>query len=225
LREQREAKERAQRLEEFAPFEKDLEARNRIMRGFIRGEFGQFAGMVPSDVMAGIVGAAPAYQKEFDKVAAMTGALGGPAALAANKQLPAGGGVRPMGDIGAGAADLVKQLRERYDPLNPEGELMRRKADLDELLKGGRISPQMFEAGWRDAVKELADRVGAGGPTKLTDAVLAGSQEDARLLSNFMADNRRQTTDDLLKQIRDILAARLRMGEGAVADFGGGGDF
>jgi hypothetical protein len=88
------------------------------------------------------------------------------------------------------------------------------------------IPSQMIESHWRDAVRELADRVGAGGPTKLTDAVLAGSQEDARLLSNFMAEKPRQTTDDLLKQIRDILAARLgRMGEPMVADFGGGGDF
>jgi hypothetical protein len=92
-------------------------------------------------------------------------------------------------------------------------------------LATGRKLRLLPVACWRWADKEVADRVGAGGSTRLTDAVLAGSQEDARLISNFMADNRRQTTDDLLEQIRDILAARLRMGEAGVADFGGGGDF
>ena len=42
---------------------------------------------------------------------------------------------------------------------------------------------------------------------RLPDAVLAGSQDDARLLSNFFAGSQRQTTDDLLKQIMYLMQA------------------
>ena len=112
-----------------------------------------------------------------------------------------------MGDPRPGSHEVLKHLRERYDPLAQGGALMEHKADLDDLLKRDKITPELHALGWQDAVKEVADRLGVGAHPRLPDAVLEGSQEDARLLTAFLSGQQKQTTDDLLTQIRDILTA------------------
>jgi hypothetical protein len=63
----------------------------------------------------------------------------------------------------------------------------------------------------------VADRLGVGGVSKLPDAALVGSQEDARLLAHYFSGQQKQTTEDLLTQIRDILS-RLAGSNSKMAD-------
>lgn len=180
----------------------------------------------PIDPMAGIVAGSITSRNDFEP----SNWLAGIVTRGRDWMQPPG--VRTQGDLGAGAVDLVRALKEKYDPLAEGGKFMRDKSDLDELLKRGLIGPDLFALGYRDMVTGLADRLGTGGAPKLADAALVGSQEDARLLSNFLSGNQQATTEDLLKRIEDHLRdirqtnGRMERVVPRVADFGGPfGDF
>jgi CRISPR/Cas system CSM-associated protein Csm2 small subunit len=138
-------------------------------------------------------------------------AMLGPFAQAAG-QLPdgytrggSGAGVKLMGDPRPGTTEAAKELRERFDPFAPGGKLMEYKADLEDAVARGKVTREMADMGWRDSVRGVADRLGVGQPAKLSDAVQVGTQEDARLLSQFATGNATQTTEGLLTEIRDYL--------------------
>jgi hypothetical protein len=128
---------------------------------------------------------------------------------------------------------LGAKLNEQF---NPASGLKERLADLDKLrelgpAKGG-IGPDVFAKARDNAVRDVAERLGLGGETRLPGAALVGSTEDARLIQQFRAAGPGQTTEDLLRQIRGIEERMLaRLDEIAqqrvprAADFGGGGDF
>lgn len=215
----REAEGRAMAQERLAEVEKarlDRDSFRNLWRSHGMGQIGQITGIGGAgfDLMSALPMMVEGLGIESKRSAGLTFGLqmatGSPLVgqmLSSNLR---GGGLQFPNEPNSTVAELAKELRDKFDPLNANGKLMSLKANLDKVKEFfPDIGPQMIAAHWRDAVRELADRVGAGGPTKLTDAVLAGSQEDARLLSNFMSGASRQTTDDLLKQIRDILAARL----------------
>lgn len=138
-------------------------------------------------------------------------AMLGPWAQAAG-QLPegytrggSGAAVNLMGDPRPGATEAAKEIRDRFDPFAPGGKLMEYKADLEDAVARGKVTREMADLGWRDAVRGVADRLGVGQPAKLSDAVQVGSAEDARLLAQFATGNATQTTEGLLTQIRDYL--------------------
>lgn len=125
--------------------------------------------------------------------------------------------VRLQGDMSAGASDLKKQLRELYDPLNPNGELMRRKRDLDELLSRGEISKDWHTRAWRESVGGVADRMGIGGQTQLPDSNLMRDSEAAtRAINAAQTGNKTATTEDLLRQILNVLGGMGRNVDDAV---------
>lgn len=191
---------------------KELEASLALIKAYRAGDVGQLMGgfVTPVDPFATLAVGMAGFRREFDKGNAIAGIAGGAAGLAAAGDVRNGGGLRFPNEPSSAVAELAKELREKYDPLNPSGKLMSYRANLDKALEFKLIKPEMAELGWRDAVKEVADRVGAGGPAKLTEAALAGTHEDARLLSNFFAGQQGpRTTEDLLQQIRDILAQKL----------------
>ena len=237
IRERRAAEKRAEEWKADQQWggdaKKSFMAHYTLFQSQRQGGIGANQFFTPFDPMAGLMGAAVAYRREFDRTNAMSAMGGGMMGLAVNHDIPArGSDVRLMGDMRPGTAEAAKNLKKKYDPLAAGGSLMEHKADLDQLLERGKIDAATHALGWRDAVNEVAAGLHVGGPSKLADAATVGSHEDARLLSNFMAGTQGQgTTDELLRQIRDaLLIIKSSNGQMAnqvpkVADFGGGGDF
>jgi tape measure domain-containing protein len=241
LKESRIAKAEAEKMDALRALANkqyaDMEVSGAAMNALHKGMFGQMMAINPISPLAGLAHGGHAMRSEFafpgalDIAGAFMGMEGfGKRFMTAFEGR--GGGVQLMNDPRPGGAEATKALREKYDPLADGGRLMEYKADIDDQLKRGRIDPAMHELGWRDAVKDVADRLGVGQPARFTNAALVGSQEDARLLANFMAGQTKTTTDDLLKQIRDVLiqikqSASQTAGQPLPqsADFGGGGDF
>jgi hypothetical protein len=98
--------------------------------------------------------------------------------------------------------ELSKRVKDDFDPML---KLNRDLADLDGLFKAGGLSKPEYEFARNKEVRGLADNLGLNQPAKLPDTVLAGSEADARLLSQAMGGQQQKTTEDLLRQIADHL--------------------
>jgi hypothetical protein len=97
---------------------------------------------------------------------------------------------------------LAKQLNEDFNPML---KLNRELAELQQMLDLDLIKQPVFEFERRKKVEAVADHLGLG-PTQLPGAALVGSAEDARLINMWKTGAGNTTTEDLLKQIRDLLA-------------------
>ena len=165
------------------------------LRDKVRGHFGKmYEGIRKEEALRGALAPLGA--------AAALGPLGG---LAAEAVRPKGDRLTLPGDDRPPAhlVTLAEKLNDEFDPLP---KLMRARADMEDALRRGLIGKDAFDKGWGAEVRGVADRLGVGQPARLADGVTVGSQEDAKLLSNFFTGTSRQaTTDDLLRQIRDAI--------------------
>ena len=180
--------------------------------------------MGPLNELAGAVGTAT---QGFSRDSGLRGFLAGfsPATAALPSFLQQPTGVRIQGDFPQNLLDLEKHLKEEYRPLNigPNvkslddalrgTKLGRELADIDALRGRPGIDESLIEDAKRAAVMRVGERFHVGTPPQLAGAAIAGSQEDARLLTQFMAggtQNKRQTTDDILRQILAAIQATAK---------------
>jgi hypothetical protein len=111
------------------------------------------------------------------------------------------GVLRPDKIVPSHIVELADKLNERFTG----SDLPARLADLDKARDLNRISPDVYTKGRNSAIQEVAARLGIGGEAHLAGAAMVGSAEDARILAQFRAGSQGQTTEDLLRQILDVL--------------------
>lgn len=99
--------------------------------------------------------------------------------------------------------ELATKLNEQYAGVGLDAKLN----DLKSLLDKGLISNGVYGKARDASVREVADRLGLNQPSRLPDTVLAGSQEDARLLAQAMGGQQQKGVEDLLKLIEQHLSA------------------
>jgi hypothetical protein len=97
--------------------------------------------------------------------------------------------------------ELANKLNDQFFPLKHLNQTL---SDLDAIRD--LVPPEVYGKGRDNAIRDVAERLGLGGESHLPGAALVGSAEDARILAQFRAGNQGQTTEDLLKQIRDVLS-------------------
>lgn len=124
---------------------------------------------------------------------------------------------------------LIELANKPNEQSFPEEMLKNKLADIDKIRDLGLINPGVYDKARSNVARETAERLEIDTQPHLTDAVLAGSQEDARIRSNFFAGSKRQTTEDWLRRIYESLEATRRAGIGengiraiSVAATGGG---
>lgn len=99
--------------------------------------------------------------------------------------------------------DFASKIKDEMDPLR---EIGRYKADIDRAVGFGTLTKEEGNWAYDSHVRGVAGRMGIGGEPHLAGAALAGSAEDAKILTAHMAGNTgRQTTDQLLAQILAVL--------------------
>jgi hypothetical protein len=93
-------------------------------------------------------------------------------------------------------ADPLKKFEEKYSALNA-------------ALFGDMIDVGEYQRMRDHLVKQTAEALHMDNKPHLADAAIVGSQEDARLLSNFFAGQQQTSTNDLLGRILEAIN-RLR---------------
>lgn len=170
-----------------------------------REQFGMFRdelrGRISRDEHEHVTERLSGFKAEALNPLAGLAALGPYAHLAPAFDLARQGTLRPDSRTPAHVVDLATRLNDEFDPLP---KLLRTKADMERALKDGLVTQSVFDQGWHKEVKGVADRLGVGGVTRLPDAALVGSQEDARLLAHFFAGQQKTTTEDLLRQLVEL---------------------
>jgi tape measure domain-containing protein len=154
------------------------------------------------DFAAAGLGAMPTPQDRLGQSLATWGAaLGGPLGLFKVDAPP----IPP--DIQA----LVGDIRRQYDPRR---ELDAFRAQLDQIQSRGLMGANtdaFVNRAWRDRLNEVAGKLGIDNSRyQLPEATAVGSAEDARIITAWRTQGAGPTTTDgLLKQILDVVAAQL----------------
>jgi hypothetical protein len=164
--------------------------------------------MLTEDVRAGFGRLYGSMGKARDLGRAVAGPFGlGPALGPLSGLAPLLGEVRKdqyLPGSGGPPAHLVELAGKLNDQFTARG-LEKQLAELDDTFKRGLIGRDVLERARRDAVAGTADRLGAGGPARLPDALLQGSAEAVRVMNQWRAGGGGMTTEDLLKAILETL--------------------
>lgn len=137
------------------------------------------------------------------------GGLAGVAVAAVQKrqEIVAGPGVKLTGDPDPFLVELARDITKKFDPMK---DILKFRDDLDRLKtlkdregKPVLANPAFADRAFLDRLREEADKLGIGGPARLSDAAMVGTAEDARILSHFAtAGSGRQSAEQLLELIR-----------------------
>jgi hypothetical protein len=128
--------------------------------------------------------------------------------------LPAGNEVRPFDMIPPRLTQLADKLNDQF---NPGPNLLKQLADMGRARDMGLISPDVYDKGRSNAIREVGDRLGLGGETKLAAGAAVGSAEDARIMAQFRTGGSSSSpTEQLLAQILAVL--QRDQGASVVAD-------
>ncbi|HEY1188530.1 MAG TPA: tape measure protein [Gemmata sp.] len=182
---------------------RDLESAVTALKGFRSGEMGQLNALNFGNPLAGLASGMPGFQKGHDFANAGFGA--GSVLMGALNVTKGEGSYLPSSlGLTRRQTELSKKVKDEFNPLD---KLNRDLAELDTLFKAGGIDKREYDFARNKEVRGLADSLGLNQPARLPDTVLAGTQEDARLLAQAMSGRQQETTESLLKVIADHLQA------------------
>lgn len=154
------------------------------------------------------------------------------ATVAGLSPLAAAGALGPLSGITSGLGDIAaaknsprlprdnsipQRLMDLANKLNPAHDLEEKLTDLDKARGLGLINKDQFDKGRSEVVRDVADKMGLG-ETHLAGAAMVGSSEDAKLIAQFLSGGGRETTDQLLMDIRELLRAARRDVPAAIAE-------